>query len=333
MSIQPVVRSRSTSSSRRLIATSATTRTHQTFHLKDGRTLGFAEFGKEDGKPVLYFHGYPSSRLEAQPIHDIAQRCGVRLIAIDRPGFGLSTFKAGYQVMDWPADVTEFARAHNIPQYSVFGLSGGGPYALACAYALPRHQLTSVGLFATAPHWAAGTKHVEYYRRVFKVWAYYSPSTLKAALYALYKSLRGIVLSGPVARRLEKWLEAQRKKKELETETTAPPSMSIAELVNMVLDEPFRQGAGAAVHEMNLLASDDWGFELDQVQYDKIQIWHGKKDSNAPIQMIRWMAERIQHCELHEFDEETHYTMYKHLESALRNLVGDETDSNPRYHD
>ncbi|KAJ4144158.1 hypothetical protein NW765_001315 [Fusarium oxysporum] len=206
-------------------------------------------------------------------------------------------------------------------KFSVLGLSGGGPFALACAYALPKRAITSVGLFATAPHWAAGTKHVEYYRRVFKVWAEYSPSTLRAALYMLYLSLRWIVLSGPVSRRLSKWLEAQHKKEEAESEAPKPKSLSLEELVEMVLDEPFRQGADGAVHEMNLLTSKNWGFDLEKVQYDNIQIWHGKKDVNAPIQMIRYMAERIRGCELHEFEDETHYTMYKHFEPALRELV------------
>ncbi|KAF4502778.1 hydrolase or acyltransferase (alpha beta hydrolase superfamily) [Fusarium agapanthi] len=318
MSVQ-AVRNRSTSSTRQLLST--TSSTHQTFHLSDGRTLGFAEFGKRDGKPMFYFHGYPSCRLEAKPVHDIAQRCGVRLIALDRPGFGLSTFKPGYQILDWVTDVMEFAQAHQIPHFSVFGLSGGGPFALACAYALPKRAVTSVGLFATAPHWAAGTKHVEYYRRVFKVWVQFSPSTLRGALYMLYLSIRWVVLSGPVSRRLNKWLEDQRKKEEAESGEPQPKSMSLEELVYMTLHEPFRQGADAAVHEMNLLTSKDWGFELEKVQYDNIQMWHGKKDANAPIQMIRYMAERIRGCELHEFEYETHYTMYKHFEQALRKLV------------
>nr|ANF07025.1 hypothetical protein FVEG_15198 [Fusarium verticillioides] len=318
MSVQ-AVRNRLTSSTQRLPSTSP--RAHQTFRLSDGRTLGFAEFGKQDGKPVFCFHGYPSCRLEAQPIHEIAQKCGVRVIALDRPGFGLSTFKPGYQILDWPTDVMKFAQAHKIPQFSVFGLSGGGPFALACAYALPKRTVTSVGLFATAPHWAAGTKHVEYYRRVFKVWAEHSPSTLRAALYMLYLSIRWVVLSGPVSRRLNKWLEAERKKEEAESGESKPKSMSLEELVDMVLDEPFRQGADAAVHEMNLLTSKDWGFELEKVQYDDIHMWHGKKDANAPMQMIRYMAERIRGSELHEFEDETHYTMYKHFETALRKLV------------
>ncbi|KAF9774587.1 hypothetical protein IL306_007387 [Fusarium sp. DS 682] len=140
----------------------------------------------------------------------------------------------------------------------------------------------------------------------------------------LYLSLRWIVLSRPIARRLNKWLEAQHKKEESETDVSKPKFMSLEELVEMVLDEPFRQGAGAAVHEMDLLTSKDWGFQLEEVKYENIQIWHGQKDANAPIQMIRWMAERIQGSELHEFEDETHYTMYKHFELALRKLVQDE---------
>lgn len=64
---------------------------NQTFKLPDGRVLGFAEYGSPDGKALLYFHGYPSSRLEGKPVDDMARRRGLRFIAIDRPGFGLSS--------------------------------------------------------------------------------------------------------------------------------------------------------------------------------------------------------------------------------------------------
>ncbi|KAF4966106.1 hypothetical protein FSARC_6157 [Fusarium sarcochroum] len=318
MSVPSVVRNRIFIPCRRSFGTDAS---HQTFHLSDGRTLGFAEFGKPDGKPVLYFHGFPSSRLEAQPVHDMAQRCGIRLVALDRPGFGLSTPKPDYQILDWSTDVMEFARANDIAQFSVLGLSGGGPYALACAYALPKGMLSGVGLFASAPHWAAGAHHMDRYRRVLSVCTRYCPSVVEVGLLVLYRFLKWLVTTGPVTRRIGKWLEKQDESKEPGTVTTKSHSQRVNDLMRILIDEPFRQGASGAVQEARLLSSQDWGFQLEQVKYDNVQIWHGRKDANAPITMIRYMAQRLPHCELYEFENDTHYTMFKHLEPALRSLV------------
>ncbi|KPM35880.1 hypothetical protein AK830_g10687, partial [Neonectria ditissima] len=108
----------------------------------------------------------------------------------------------------------------------------------------------------------------------------------------------------------------------------AAPERTIAEvreeLVRILLEEPFRQGAEAAVHEARLLSSEDWGFEFEDVDYDAVRMWHGVEDGNAPVAMIRYMAERLPHSVLHEFEGDTHYTMFKHLEGALAELVGQE---------
>ena len=61
--------------------------------LRDGRCLGYAEFGDPRGKPVLFFHGYPGSRWDGAETGQAAERVGVRLIAPDRPGMGLSDYQ------------------------------------------------------------------------------------------------------------------------------------------------------------------------------------------------------------------------------------------------
>ena len=75
-------------------------RTDQTIKLKDGRMLGYAEYGAPEGKPVFYFHGFPGSRLD-WPISDSddsATQLNARIIAVDRPGMGLSDFKRGLEI-------------------------------------------------------------------------------------------------------------------------------------------------------------------------------------------------------------------------------------------
>ena len=104
--------------------------------LRDGRRIGVAEFGTLRGTPVFYFHGFPASRLEGQLVHDAAVRQHVRLVALDRPGFGCSDFRPR-TLADWPRDVVEVADALGVNRFAIYGLSGGAPFALACAADLP----------------------------------------------------------------------------------------------------------------------------------------------------------------------------------------------------
>lgn len=125
--------------------------TNLTCRLPDGRTLGYAEFGCPNGRPLMWFHGFPMSRLDGWAADRIARRRGIRVIAPDRPGFGLSTFQPSRRIVDWPADVKALADHIGIKRFAVLGLSGGGPYAVACAYALPKQTMTACGVLIGGP--------------------------------------------------------------------------------------------------------------------------------------------------------------------------------------
>ena len=109
----------------------------ETVVLSDGRSLSFARFGNPEGRPVFYFHGFPGSRLEPQSNHEAFLKAGIQLLALDRPGMGKSTRKSKRKLLDWPDDVVEVAKILNLEKFSILGVSGGGPYALACARAIP----------------------------------------------------------------------------------------------------------------------------------------------------------------------------------------------------
>ncbi len=96
--------------------------------LRDGRALGYAEFGSPEGEPVFYFHGFPNSRVDwliSDP-DDAAGALNTRIIAPDRPGYGLSDYQRGRKLLDWPQDVLELANALQIDKFAVLGISGGG---------------------------------------------------------------------------------------------------------------------------------------------------------------------------------------------------------------
>ncbi|KFY14345.1 hypothetical protein V491_06080 [Pseudogymnoascus sp. VKM F-3775] len=306
-------------------------RQNQTFILPDGRQLGYAEYGDRNGTPLFYFHGYPSSRLEAYAIDDIAQRQHTRLLALDRPGFGLSTPQPNRTITDWPTDVSAFAKGMQISRFAVLGVSGGGPYALACAHGLPQEKLTGVGLFASGPPWGAGAHLNSTYRRVTRTMATYWPTGLRIIFDVLVRVSTWLVHSGPVSRRIDRWLEQQDKNEQNQvvdkvSARTTPRKLTAErrlEIVHALLEEPFAQGGKAAVDEARLLSSDYWGFSFETVRHNPVRIWHGAEDKNAPVALIRHMVKKLPYCIYHEFEGDTHYTMFKHIEGAIEELVSE----------
>jgi len=120
--------------------------------LEDGRQLGYAEYGPPAGRPLIWLHGSPGARRQIAPrAHELARERGVRIIAVERPGIGASTPHVYDSLLGFAADVAELCRALEIERFSVAGLSGGGPYALACAHAMPERVVSVAVLGGLAP--------------------------------------------------------------------------------------------------------------------------------------------------------------------------------------
>jgi len=122
----------------------------------DGRDLRVLSGGDESGRPVLVHGGTPNSRLLADGWLEDAERRGILLISYDRPGYGGSTPQPGRSVADCAVDVEAIARALGIERLAVWGYSGGGPHALACAALLPDLVTAVVTLASVAPYGAPG---------------------------------------------------------------------------------------------------------------------------------------------------------------------------------
>ena len=96
--------------------------------LSDGRNLAYAEYGKSDDIPVLYFHGTPGAYLLPEGDAAIAKRLGLRLICPGRPGIGLSDFQPRRKLLDWPDDIVALADNLTINKFGVIGYSGGATH-------------------------------------------------------------------------------------------------------------------------------------------------------------------------------------------------------------
>ncbi|KZO97519.1 alpha/beta-hydrolase [Calocera viscosa TUFC12733] len=308
-------------------------RDRQTLVLPSGRVLGFAEYGNPTGFPLFYFHGFPSSRLEGHIMDDVGQKHDLRILSLDRPGFGLSTFQPRRCIVDWPADVEAFADHARLGRFAVLGASGGGPYALACARSLPPDRLAGVGLLSSAAPWAAGPQYLRPLARKLRWWTRYFPGPFRLVADPFWWMIRRAMKTEPGQAQwaddvLQAMVDGIKKVVQedvpLKNRAVSSPDKTAAqrreEQMEILgdLSEAFAQGSRACVQEHQLI-TNDWGFPWHEVTYP-IKMWHGVRDRNAPIQMIRYMAHRLPNCELFEYDR-GHFDMHLFMGQILDQLV------------
>ena len=118
--------------------------------LADKRQLCYLECGDSQGYPVLWCHGNPGSRLGWPLLLSRTGQVKARVLIPDRPGFGKSDPQPAQSYLAWPADIVQLVDSLDIEQFVVAGVSGGGPFALACAWQLS-DRVAAVGLISTGP--------------------------------------------------------------------------------------------------------------------------------------------------------------------------------------
>lgn len=129
-----------------ILQTNANPSSHQLFTLPDNRILSYAIYGAPTGPIVFHLHGLGDSRLSGALFDQPGKALGVRIVAVDRPWIGSSSPQPNRTALDHAEDIRLLATHLGAKTYSIVGVSGGGPYALACAYALPEEELRSVSL-------------------------------------------------------------------------------------------------------------------------------------------------------------------------------------------
>ena len=267
-------------------------RTNQTITLRDGRTLGYAEYGDPEGKPVFYFHGFPLSRLD-WPLCDhegITSELGIRIIAIDRPGTGLSTFKRHRQILDWPDDVVELADALGIERFGVLGISGGGPYAASCAYKVPERLTSTTIVAGMCPADAPGVEDGHGMRLARK-----NPLMRRIMLFISTMGIRKAPARVLLA------LECP----EADSEFISRPE-NLKVMADAFLEASRSGNKGSSW--CGELYTRPWGFRLEDIP-GKVHLWHGEADLNVPVSAGRYMAEAIPECQATFIPDEGHMSI------------------------
>lgn len=265
----------------------------------NGRRLGYAQFGRPDGAPVLYFHGCPSSRLQALIGDSQARGAGVSLLSIDRPGLGLSTYVPGRKVSDWPPDVIRLADHLGWESFSILAISGGGPYALACARMIPdRLKKVIICSGVPSPDWLNRcASPMKILKHASAVWQ--RAPWLLAPILALVRWQGSSARPVRVPRQFLNLLPSP--------DREVAEDRTVLALMRLSFKQSFRQSNRAILTDARCLTAD-WGFDPDQITRPVVW-WHGDLDPICPIDAVREVLSHRCYCRLKVLEGEGHYSI------------------------
>jgi pimeloyl-ACP methyl ester carboxylesterase len=282
--------------------------------LPDSRELAWLELGDVNDPAVFVFHGTPGSRLQISFDDGAINAARVRFIAVDRPGYGHSTFQRVRRLADWPSDIARLADHLHVEGFSVVGISGGGPHAAACARFLPVRVRGLALVSAVGPLAEPGSEaEMVIFNRLITRLARRSRH-LVSPLFSL---------SGSLFRR---WPEMAIRATSGQLPSSDIEIMSRPEVRSAYIDSYRRApatSAKAAAQDFSLFAHD-WGFRLGDIT-TPVHVWHGDDDRNVPISHGRLQAELIPGACMHDCPGEGHLLVLDRLEEILRTVSAGNT--------
>jgi len=279
--------------------------------LADGTQVGYAEAGAADGHPVLHLHGTPGSRLEVgiPAARRAAEDLGVRLIAPDRPGVGLSPFRR-FSLREYPQLVRGFADALGLDRFAVTGVSSGGKYACACAWALPERVTRAVLASSTCSFDLPGARATwSGDDRLVYTLAGRAPWLLRLMFAKFTHDIRRDPAA--VFSRMTDLGPADQ-------DILGREDFRRAFAANAA--EAFRQGSRGPAHDYTLEARP-WGVPTGQIQVP-VEIWHGEDDRLVSPQQGRILAAAVPGAVSHFVPGEGHLLLAgDHAKAALQSAL------------
>jgi pimeloyl-ACP methyl ester carboxylesterase len=282
---------------------------HQ-IRLPDGRRLAYVELGRPDGGVVVYCHGWPGSRLEATLFVETAENRGVRLLSVDRPGMGLSDFQSGRRVSDWPQDLGFLLQHLNIDRFAVIGVSGGSPYAVACASGLSDRVESVAIVGGVAPFEPDLVAGLSWWHRWMLRLEHQSPP-LACLMFSLLS--RVLVMFPLTFLRFGRCFLSP-------PDRTALSNPKVKNLFPRLTREAFRNGIRGPLLDGRLY-SEAWGVPTDQIRAP-VFLWHGQADTIIPASMSEVLLQHIPEARLRILRDEGHLSLpLKHFPKILDSVL------------
>jgi pimeloyl-ACP methyl ester carboxylesterase len=280
----------------------------RTIDVAGGGTVGYYEYGAADGCPVLALHGTPACGAGFAWADEPARAGGIRLLAPDRPGVGLSSPLDGWRVADQPAVIAAFADALGLGRFGVWGYSGGGPYAVACACsALLADRLTGVAVAAGMGEIGAWATLDDFEK---------TDRQLLAMAVRRPRLARLLLRVGATAARLS----PRSALRSFEGQLSSGDQATLAGLgeprqVMALFTEAFTRGARGVVADYAALARP-WGVDLDGATLP-VTVWHGDDDRMVPLRHGEALADRLPDAELTVWPGAGHLGPITHVGAIL----------------
>ena len=268
--------------------------------------------------PVLMFHGTPGSRCFGFPAGTPLDDGRVQVILPERPGYGLSSAKHNRTMLDWTDDVKQLVDTLGFDGVHLLGLSGGGPYALACAHQMPGRVL-SVNLVAPAAplYLSRLRKEMALANRLAYYVARFVPRSIQLNFlfnrYSLFH--KPVVYLEKLFTQLSDWDEA----------LLQDPVTQALFLKHM--REAYRCGIDGAVSDIQLFMKP-WGFNLSEIT-TPVRLWQGELDTMVPAAMGQYLAAQLTNCKS-EFIADAGHLLFldqHYMNTILSTICQDSPDS------
>lgn len=280
----------------------------QTFSLPNGRQLGYCIVG--EGKPVLYFHGTASSRLEILLLEEFAFAKQLQIIGVDRSGFGLSTFTARKSLSGFANDVDLLVEHLGFERVAVLGWSGGGVFALGYVALFPERVTKAVVVGAPALPFDAATAHNSSLARFAMKFPYLGMLALRR--------MRAQVLKANVD--IDRFLASKERRDLLKNWSGADARFfsdrAWLALMYGSMAEAFRQGNRSvkAVLQEHVLFMKPWDVPLTRIPRGKVFVWQGTDDRTCRVDNAVRLGEEVPDAHVKIFAGKGHCVMFDNLD-------------------
>lgn len=264
----------------------------------DGRIHAYDTGG--DGRlSVVYLHGTPNIGAPPVPLFAAADRLGVRWVSYDRPAYGGSTARSGRDVASAAADVAAVVDALGVDRFAVFGHSGGGPHALACAALLPERVTAAVSISGLAPYGAPGLDW-------FAGMADGAAATLRAAV------------DGRAARERVEVPDDDETSADIDIGFILQDWAALSGPWSWLLEvvQAAQAGGPQGAIDDDLAYVAPWGFDPASIEAPVLLV-HGARDRMVPSSHSAWLAARCPAAELRVIADAGHVSVLAHAEEAL----------------
>jgi pimeloyl-ACP methyl ester carboxylesterase len=282
--------------------------------LEDGAVIAIEEYGDANGVPVIFCHGWPSSRTMARLTDEPALTLGIRIISPDRPGIGNSTLQPDRKLTDWPRLVQRVVDHLNIGEFRMLAISGGAPYAYATAATMPQ-RLRAIAIVGGAPPLAELT-NTEGLLPLYH-WMLALHRTRPQLLRRLFYLARPVLSLRPPIRLRPLFL------KMLLLRPCDAESLRDAAAFEAIFESQrraWRTSAEGVMADAQIYAQP-WGFTIEDVRVP-VRLWHGKQDRAFSVHLAEEVAKRLPDCKAHFIEDAGHYSLpIRHMREILEDLI------------